>query len=67
MKNRDFDISGVNALSENESETINGGWHFWAGIAVAGILYLASEFDDIKQGWNDAAGGLDYNYQPCGC
>jgi len=39
------------------------GWQLIVNIAVAVVLYLASGFDDIKQGAKDAVDGKEYSYE----
>lgn len=53
-------------LDNEELSETSGGWVGVAvGVAVAVALYVASEWDDISAGWNDAANGGEYNYQSC--
>jgi hypothetical protein len=54
------EIEGLSLLSKEELNDTNGG--FWQYV-VAGLLYLASEFDSIKDGVQDALNNEDYNYE----
>ncbi len=59
MKTFNLNSLGVKELTSVELKENNGGiWQY----VFAGLLYLASEFDDIKQGVKDAEAGNDYNY-----
>ena len=52
-------------LNEN-----SGAWPLWqvaVTIAFAVVLYLASGFDDIEQGAQDAVNGKEYSYESCCC
>lgn len=62
MKNlTHIEIEGVILLADKELKEVNGG--FFKEI----FFFLLTEFDSIKQGWNDASSGKEYNYNPCGC
>ena len=57
-------IKGLEPVKEKELLNINGGNPIIIGIAVAGFFYLLSEYDDLKQGFNDGLNGSKYNYKP---
>ena len=68
MKNLDLNAYGVKEMSQQEMLNENGGWWQVAvGILVAVAIYVATDFDDIKQGAQDANDGKEYDYQRCGC
>ena len=58
--------SGEHLLSENELRSVNGG-NFAVGLLVSFALFLASEFDSIKQGWKESGENKSYYYNPCPC
>ena len=55
---------GVSEMETREMKAANGGW--WIGVAVAVVLYVLSEWDDISAGFSDGINGNKYDYQPCG-
>lgn len=58
--------SGEHLLSEIELRSVNGG-NFAVGLLVSFALFLASEFDSIKQGWKESGENKSYYYDPCPC
>ena len=55
---------GVSKMETREMKVANGG--FWQ-IAVAVVLYVLSEWDDISAGYKDGISGKAYKYEPCDC
>lgn len=62
MKNLN-EINEVTSLTQTEMKNIDGGW---LPAVFAVVLWLATEYDDIKAGVKDAMAGKEANYDPCG-
>ena len=52
-------VQGLTKLTNDEMQNTNGGDGGCVGLAI--FLYLLSEFDDIKKGFEDAANGKKPN------
>ena len=62
MKNLCLENYGVSKLETREMKTTNGGW--WQ-VAVAVVLYVLSEWDDISAEFKDGSSGSQYSYETC--
>ena len=60
MENLNLAELGVQEMSFEDKRNVNGGW--W-GVIAALALYVVAEWDDISDGWNDAAEGKDFSYE----
>ena len=60
-----MNLQNVNVaeLSAQEIRETEGGWA--VGVLLAIGLYVLAEWDDISDGWNDHAAGIEPNYEPC--
>jgi hypothetical protein len=61
MKN--LENFGVQELNAREIREIEGGKGSPWGYAVAGVLWVLSEWDDISAGFTDGVSGKPYNYK----